>query len=136
LRVACVTADNETLVGKCTHRDNRSFRKRIAFLECHELTLADDDFHNEVLILGQIPIERDQHSPLAQRLHRCGLCDVKQYDLDVAKGATDMVRMWDRIRRVQQLLGHANVSTTEIYINGLLPTTVRPNETPIIASVK
>jgi integrase len=40
------------------------------------------------------------------------------------------------IPRVQHLLGHASVRTTEIYIKGLLPTTVRPNETPIIASVK
>ena len=53
-----------------------------------------------------------------------------------AKGATDMVRRQVDIRQVQHLLGHASVRTTEIYIKGLLPTTVRPNETPIIASVK
>ena len=40
------------------------------------------------------------------------------------------------IRGVQHLLGHASVRTTEIYIKGLLPTMVRPNETPIIASAK
>ena len=53
-----------------------------------------------------------------------------------AKGATEMVRRGADIRRVQHLLGHASVRTTEIYVKGLLPTTVRPNETPIIASVK
>jgi len=53
-----------------------------------------------------------------------------------AKGATDMVRRGVDIRRVQHLLGHASVRTTEIYIKGLLSTTVRPKETPIIASVK
>ena len=40
------------------------------------------------------------------------------------------------IRRVQHLFGHASVRTTETYVKGLLPTMVRPNETPIIASVK
>jgi hypothetical protein len=53
-----------------------------------------------------------------------------------AKGATDMVRNGKDIRHVQHLLGHGSVRTTEIYIKGLLPTTVRANETPIIASVK
>jgi integrase len=53
-----------------------------------------------------------------------------------AKRATDMVRRGIGIRRVHHLLGHASVRTTEIYIKGLLPTTVQPNETPIIASVK
>lgn len=53
-----------------------------------------------------------------------------------AKGATDMYRRGVDIRQIQHLLGHASVRTTEIYIKGLLPTTVRPNETPIVASVK
>ena len=50
-----------------------------------------------------------------------------------AKGATDMIRRGVDIRQVQLLLGHASVRTTEIYIKGLLPTTVRPNETPIVS---
>jgi integrase len=69
-------------------------------------------------------------SPDKANVQDFGLRDLR------AKGATDMVRRGIDIRRVQHLLGHAGVRTTEIYIKGLLPTTVRPNETPIIASVK
>lgn len=66
---------------------------------------------------------------------KAGIADFGLRDLR-AKGATDMVRCGIDIRQVQHLLGHASVRTTEIYIKGMLPTTVRPNETPIIASVK
>jgi site-specific recombinase XerD len=69
-------------------------------------------------------------SPDKANVQHFGLRDLR------AKGATDMVRRGIDIPRVQHLLGHASVRTTEIYIKGLLPTTVRPNETPIIASVK
>ena len=40
------------------------------------------------------------------------------------------------IRFIQALLGHESVQTTEIYLKGLLAEVVRPNEVPIIASVK
>jgi integrase len=54
-----------------------------------------------------------------------------------AKGATEMYRQDpNNIRKIQLLLGHKSVQTTEIYLKGLLPEVVRPNEVPIIASVK
>ena len=54
-----------------------------------------------------------------------------------AKGATDMYRA-DRgsIHKIQALLGHKSVQTTEIYLKGLVSEIVRPNEVPIIALVK
>lgn len=52
-----------------------------------------------------------------------------------AKGATDMYRAKVDIRHIQHLLGHKSVRTTEIYLKDLIPETVRPNETVIIASV-
>jgi integrase len=60
-----------------------------------------------------------------------GLRDVR------AKGATDMYRA-DRgsIHKIQALLGHKSVQTTEIYLKGLVSDIVRPNEVPIIALVK
>lgn len=53
-----------------------------------------------------------------------------------AKGATDMYRANIDIRHIQKLLGHKSVQTTEIYLKSLIPETVRPNEVPIVASVK
>lgn len=53
-----------------------------------------------------------------------------------AKGATDMFRAGVPLRQIQLLLGHKSVRTTEIYIKQLLTEIVRPNEVPIIASVK
>ncbi len=54
-----------------------------------------------------------------------------------AKGATVMFRENpNNIRKIQLLLGHKSVQTTEIYLKGLLTEVVRPNEVPIIASVK
>lgn len=53
-----------------------------------------------------------------------------------AKGATAMYRAGVDIRFIQTLLGHESVRTTEIYLKGLLAEMVRPNEVPIIASVK
>jgi integrase len=51
-----------------------------------------------------------------------------------AKGATEMFRAdANGIRRIQLLLGHKSVRTTEIYLKGLVPETVRPNEQPVIA---
>jgi integrase len=53
-----------------------------------------------------------------------------------AKGATEMYRADVPIRRIQRLLGHSSVQTTEIYLKGLLTEIVRPNEQPIIAEAK
>lgn len=54
-----------------------------------------------------------------------------------AKGATDMFRADPNlIRKIQLLLGHKSVQTTEIYLKGLLTEIVRPNERPIIALVR
>jgi len=69
----------------------------------------------------------------------CAKVGVKDFGLrDLrAKGATDMYRADpNNIRRIQLLLGHASVQTTEIYIKGLLAEIVRPNETPIVAVVR
>ena len=40
------------------------------------------------------------------------------------------------IHKIQALLGHKRVQTTEIYLKGLVSEIVRPNEVPIIALVK
>jgi integrase len=54
-----------------------------------------------------------------------------------AKGATQMFRAnQNGIRRIQLLLGHRSVRTTEIYLKGLVPETVRPNEQPVIADMQ
>jgi integrase len=54
-----------------------------------------------------------------------------------AKGATEMFRADpNSIRKIQLLLGHKSVQTTEIYLKGLFTEIVRPNERPIIARVK
>ena len=47
-----------------------------------------------------------------------------------------MYRAGADIRLIQALLAHESVQTTEIYLKGLLAEVVRPNEVPIIASVK
>jgi integrase len=53
-----------------------------------------------------------------------------------AKGATEMYRAApNNVRKIQLLLGHKSVQTTEIYLKGLLAEIVRPNERPIIAEV-
>lgn len=52
-----------------------------------------------------------------------------------AKGATEMYRAGVDIRKIQRLLGHKSVQTTEIYLKQLLAEIVRPNERPIIAEV-
>ena len=51
-----------------------------------------------------------------------------------AKGATEMYRAnRDAIHRVQLLLGHKSVRTTEIYLKGLVPETAQPNEQPVLS---
>lgn len=51
-----------------------------------------------------------------------------------AKGATDMHRAGEDIRKISALLGHASEQTTRVYIKSLLPEIVRPNECPIVAA--
>ncbi|MEO8977626.1 MAG: tyrosine-type recombinase/integrase [Casimicrobiaceae bacterium] len=53
-----------------------------------------------------------------------------------AKGATDMYRADPtKIHQLQRLLGHKSITTTEIYLKGLLAEIVRPNERPIIGLI-
>lgn len=69
------------------------------------------------------------------RPHAIAVLDFGLRDLR-AKGATDMYRAKVDLRHIQRLLGHKSVRTTEIYLKSLVPETVRPNEIPIVASVK
>jgi integrase len=66
---------------------------------------------------------------------KAGVADFGLRDLR-AKGATDMYRGGADLRMIQKLLGHRSVRTTEIYLKSLVAETVRPNETPVVASVK
>ena len=69
----------------------------------------------------------------------CNKANVSDFGLrDLrAKGATDMFRADpNSIRKIQLLLGHKSVQTTEIYLKGRLTEIVRPNERPIIALVR
>jgi integrase len=68
-----------------------------------------------------------RYSPNGDAVPDFGLRDLR------AKGATEMYRAGVDIRRIQKLLGHKSVSTTEIYLKRLLAEIVRPNEQPIIA---
>lgn len=38
----------------------------------------------------------------------------------------------DAVRKIQLLLGHKSVQTTEIYLKGLPTEIVRPNEWPLV----
>lgn len=54
-----------------------------------------------------------------------------------AKGATEMFRADpNSIRKIQLLLGHRSVQTTEIYLKQLITEVVRPNERPILSEMK
>ncbi len=59
-------------------------------------------------------------------VRKAGLTDFGMYDLK-GKGATDMLRSGVPIERIQQLLGHESVTTTEIYIKARLPDIAMPN---------
>ncbi|MBC3919754.1 tyrosine-type recombinase/integrase [Undibacterium sp. CY18W] len=54
------------------------------------------------------------------------LTNFGMYDLK-GKGATDMYRSGTPIERIQHLLGHESVTTTEIYIKARLPDVSMPN---------
>lgn len=71
-----------------------------------------------------------KEKPRTEAISDFGIRDLR------AKGATDMFRAGVPIRQIQLLLGHKSVRTTEIYLKELIPETVRPNETAIVASVK
>lgn len=55
-----------------------------------------------------------------------GITDFGLYDLK-GKGATDMLRAGIPIERIQQLLGHESITTTEIYLKARLPDVAMPN---------
>lgn len=59
-------------------------------------------------------------------VQKAGLTDFGIYDTK-GKGATDMYRAGVPIERIQQLLGHDSVTTTEIYIKARLPDVAMPN---------
>jgi integrase len=59
-------------------------------------------------------------------VQKAGLTDFGLYDLK-GKGATDMYRAGIPLERIQHLLGHESVTTTEIYIKARLPDIAMPN---------
>lgn len=64
-------------------------------------------------------------------VNKTGLTDFGMYDIK-AKAATDMFRMGVPLERIQQLLGHDSITTTEIYIKARLAEVVSPNSTEIV----
>jgi len=63
---------------------------------------------------------------------KAGLSDFGMYDLK-GKGATDMYRAGTPLERIQQLLGHDSVTTTEIYLKARLPDIAMPNMREMVA---
>lgn len=59
-------------------------------------------------------------------VRKAGMTDFGLYDIK-GKGATDMYRAGVSLERVQHLLGHDSVTTTEIYIKARLPDVAMPN---------
>lgn len=59
-------------------------------------------------------------------VRKAELADFGLYDIK-GKGATDMFRSGVPIERIQHLLGHESVTTTEIYIKARLPDVAMPN---------
>jgi site-specific recombinase XerD len=59
-------------------------------------------------------------------VRKTGLTDFGLYDIK-GKGATDMYRAGVPLERIQHLLGHDRVTTTEIYIKARLPDVATPN---------
>ena len=57
--------------------------------------------------------------------------DFGLYDLK-GKAATDMFRAGVPLERIQHLLGHASIKTTEIYVKARLPDLVAPTARPLI----
>ncbi len=59
-------------------------------------------------------------------VRKAGLSDFGMYDIK-GKGATDLYRAGVPLERIQHLLGHDSVTTTEIYIKARLPDVAMPN---------
>ncbi|MBY0239662.1 MAG: tyrosine-type recombinase/integrase [Burkholderiaceae bacterium] len=59
-------------------------------------------------------------------VRKAGLSDFGLYDIQ-GKGATDMYRAGVPLERIQHLLGHDSVTTTEVYIKTRLPDVAMPN---------
>lgn len=64
-------------------------------------------------------------------MKKTGLADFGLYDIK-GKGATGMYRTGVSLERVQQLLDHNSVTTTEIYIKARLPDIAMPNMREIL----
>lgn len=77
------------------------------------------------------PYTYDGASAMLRRyVARCGLRDFGARDLR-AKAATDLYLAGEPLERIQQLLGHDSVTTTERYLKARLPSIVQPNATPL-----
>ena len=59
-------------------------------------------------------------------VRKAELSDFGMYDIK-GKGATDMYRAGVPVERIQHLLGHESVTTTEIYLKARLPDVAMPN---------
>ena len=66
---------------------------------------------------------------------KAGVADFGMYDIK-SKAATDMFRSGTSLEQIQQLLGHASVTTTEIYIKARLSDFVQPNAREIKKETK
>ena len=80
------------------------------------------------------PYTYDGASGMLRRyVAKCGLTDFGARDLR-AKAATDLYLDGVPLERIQQLLGHESITTTERYIKARLPAIVQPNSTPIASN--
>lgn len=80
------------------------------------------------------PYTYDGASAMLRRyVKKCGLTDFGARDLR-AKAATDLYLAGEPLERIQQLLGHDSVTTTERYIKARLPSIVNPNTTAIASN--
>jgi integrase len=65
---------------------------------------------------------------------KAGLSDFGMYDIK-GKGATDMYRGGVPLEKVQMLLGHESVTTTEIYIKARMADPIMPNQRKMAANI-
>jgi integrase len=97
-----------------------SILKRAASDKINGLTFVHDR-------KGQ-PYTYDGLSAMFRRyVKKAGLTDFGMYDLK-GKGATDMYRAGTTLEKIQMLLGHESITTTEIYIKARMTDPVMPNQ--------